>query len=267
MTQKETLLQAQEKAHIIGEHTKSFVNKNECYQIDKDVLLAHIREIYDIAYAIPVSVAPQAPQVEVIVETIYKQESHVEKATLVVEPVAPITATMEPATAEDDDLMIQIDAVTEEIEPEKPIVEAKKPQEPEKPVVSQQIIPEKPQFHNDYIHPHHFAPIETHPITASPLKKENEIESHEPISSAPLQNKLHPQKILNLRAEIGINDKFTFMKHLFNGNDESYQTALHDLNNLKTFAEATEYIVSNFSWEIEDPIVKKFIEIVHRRFL
>lgn len=82
--------------------------------------------------------------------------------------------------------------------------------------------------------------------------------------------KIALQPIKDLRAAIGINDKFQFMEELFNKDEALFESSIKTINAYKNFAEAQFWIKQNlrnkFNWEEESATVMAFDQLVKRRF-
>lgn len=81
-----------------------------------------------------------------------------------------------------------------------------------------------------------------------------------------LSRKMQSQPISDISAAIGLNDKFLFIKELFNNNTEIYNITINTLNKASDFNNAIQYIDSNFKWDFENPTVQKVLELIRRRF-
>lgn len=82
-------------------------------------------------------------------------------------------------------------------------------------------------------------------------------------------DKLQENKVLDLRTTIGINDKFLFINELFEGNMRIYDEAIQKLNASTTMAQADILLLDLkivYNWDSESPTVKKFVELVRRKF-
>jgi len=73
--------------------------------------------------------------------------------------------------------------------------------------------------------------------------------------------------ILDLTRAIGINDKFFFIKELFNGDSELYGNTLRKLNQFNDITAAMIFIHENFSWKSDNEAASRFIELVRRKLL
>lgn len=86
-----------------------------------------------------------------------------------------------------------------------------------------------------------------------------------------LADKHAKNPIANLEKSIGINQKFSFIKHLFNNDKTAYAEALQMLNSCAGFLEADDYVQNQlkkkYNWDEEALHVIKFIDLVERRYL
>jgi hypothetical protein len=77
-------------------------------------------------------------------------------------------------------------------------------------------------------------------------------------------------KIINehkdIRSFIGINDKFLFIRELFNGDSVQYNECLEEINRTNSIKEAFE-INSRYKWDKEEDSTKLFTEILNRKFV
>jgi hypothetical protein len=90
------------------------------------------------------------------------------------------------------------------------------------------------------------------------------------IPKTELQEKLALDPIKDLKAAIGINDKFQFIATLFNGDEKAFEMAVKIINGFKIYAEAQFWIKSNLreqnKWDETAEVVKAFDLLVKRRF-
>lgn len=76
--------------------------------------------------------------------------------------------------------------------------------------------------------------------------------------------------IKDLRKGIGINDRFTFVRELFRGDDAFYERSIKTINSFHIFSEA-EYWINRelkykIGWDEDKEVVKHFYQLVRRRF-
>jgi len=84
-----------------------------------------------------------------------------------------------------------------------------------------------------------------------------------------IADKLQENQVVDLRTTIGINDKFLFINELFEGNMRIYDEAILKLNTSTTMAQADMLLLDlkiAYNWDSESPTVKKFVELVRRKF-
>ena len=90
------------------------------------------------------------------------------------------------------------------------------------------------------------------------------------ITNTELQEKLALDPIKDLKAAIGINDKFQFISTLFNGDEKAFEQGVKTINGFKIYAEAQFWIKSNLreqnKWDETAEAVKAFDLLVKRRF-
>ena len=81
--------------------------------------------------------------------------------------------------------------------------------------------------------------------------------------------RLQHKRIQDMKAAIGINEKFQFINELFEGNMKEYNVAVDQINNFSSNEEAESYI-SNletvYKWQPDNQIAENFKELVERRF-
>jgi hypothetical protein len=76
---------------------------------------------------------------------------------------------------------------------------------------------------------------------------------------------LKSKPVSNLGEAIGINDKFLFIREIFNGSLESYNTTISRLETAATFGEARE-IIGGLTGNMENEAVKQLTDLLKRKF-
>lgn len=79
------------------------------------------------------------------------------------------------------------------------------------------------------------------------------------------ESKLSNGPISSLKAAIGINDRFLFIREIFNNNNEKYNTVIDQLDKLETIQEAVDYLKVNLTLQKNDTSLK-FVDLLKRRF-
>lgn len=81
----------------------------------------------------------------------------------------------------------------------------------------------------------------------------------------PLDSKLTIGRVTSLRAAIGLNDRFLFIREIFDNNSEKYNKVIDHLDTLEQIQEAVEYLKANLSLQKNEASMK-FVELLKRRF-
>lgn len=76
--------------------------------------------------------------------------------------------------------------------------------------------------------------------------------------------------IKDLKKGIGINDRFTFVRELFRGDEAFYERSIKTINGFHAFSEA-EYWINRelkykMAWDEDKDVVRHFYQLVRRRF-
>jgi hypothetical protein len=88
-------------------------------------------------------------------------------------------------------------------------------------------------------------------------------------SSKTIADKLHRNPIKDLKAAIGINEKFLFINKLFQGDLQSYSAAVDKINSTADLSAAKQIaadLAGQMNWDDDNEHVKNFMELVERRF-
>ena len=109
--------------------------------------------------------------------------------------------------------------------------------------------------------------VKTETPPAAP-KKETLKEPAKNKTKESVSEKLQYNKIADLKAAIGINEKFQFINELFDGNMKEYTVAIDQINNFSSFSEAETYLANlkeMYKWDTENAVALNFEELVQRR--
>lgn len=71
--------------------------------------------------------------------------------------------------------------------------------------------------------------------------------------------------INSLNAAIGINDRFLFIREVFDGNNDTYEQAISRLESIETVADAKAVIISYTGNNTENEAVKQLLDLVKRK--
>ena len=91
-----------------------------------------------------------------------------------------------------------------------------------------------------------------------------------PSQKATLADLHRQQKIENIKSYIGVNQRFMFIRELFDNNTEEYNKALDELERQNTYIEAFNHLRNQYAqphrWKMDSEEVVEFLEIVAKRF-
>jgi hypothetical protein len=100
-------------------------------------------------------------------------------------------------------------------------------------------------------------------IVGEAFQKERSI--NDTIGENKSEPKLTNSPITSLRATIGLNDRFLFIREIFNNNTEKYNKVIETLDTLDTIQEAVEYLKANLTMQKNEASLR-FVELLKRRF-
>ncbi len=80
-----------------------------------------------------------------------------------------------------------------------------------------------------------------------------------------LSSKFYDKPIKDIPAAIGINEKFRYIRELFDGDSSSYNKTIAYLNEVKSESDAVEYFNSNFDWDHDDKLVRMLLNLTSRK--
>jgi hypothetical protein len=77
----------------------------------------------------------------------------------------------------------------------------------------------------------------------------------------------HAKPISDLLSAIGINDRFTFIRELFNNDTAAFENAVKTLNDSASFNDAYNYMIQHFNWDMDSEAVQHLLGIIRRKFI
>lgn len=80
-----------------------------------------------------------------------------------------------------------------------------------------------------------------------------------------VDSKLTNGPITNLRTAIGLNDRFLFIREIFDNNADKYNNIIENLDKLETIQQAVEFLKANLTLQKNETSMK-FVELLKRRF-
>lgn len=117
-----------------------------------------------------------------------------------------------------------------------------------------------------------------HEMFASSPSIAHKFEDHETLadrialnqSSHSVSDHLHKVPVKDLKAAIGLNEKFQFINQLFNGDSQKYNASVEHLNTCGSSNKAQEFMKTislDYNWEKQPSVASLFMDIVERRYL
>ena len=83
--------------------------------------------------------------------------------------------------------------------------------------------------------------------------------------SVKLEHKLSNMPVSSLQSAIGVNDRFQYIRELFDGNSDLYNETVTKLDSMNEIKDAVVYLQNNFKWK-KTEISLKFVNLLKRRF-
>ena len=80
-----------------------------------------------------------------------------------------------------------------------------------------------------------------------------------------LEFKLSNRPVSSIKTAIGINDRFQYIRELFEGDPEKFAITVNELDSKQNIREAVDYLRKNFRWRKSETSLK-FVNLVKRRF-
>jgi hypothetical protein len=73
------------------------------------------------------------------------------------------------------------------------------------------------------------------------------------------------KQVTDLMAAIALNERFTFIRELFNNDKKAFEAAISELNNAGSYNTACENLVQ-YNWDMEDDTVKVLLDLLRRKY-
>jgi|WetSurMetagenome_2_1015567.scaffolds.fasta_scaffold73555_3 hypothetical protein len=71
----------------------------------------------------------------------------------------------------------------------------------------------------------------------------------------------------DLYTAIGINDRFTFIRELFNNDKNAFESTIHTLNEADSFNDAYNFMIRNYDWNMDSEAVQLLLDIIRRKYI
>jgi hypothetical protein len=95
--------------------------------------------------------------------------------------------------------------------------------------------------------------------------KEKSVNDSRSDDMSKLEHKLSNRPVSSIQSAIGINDRFQYIRELFEGSADNFVKAVSDLDSMNDIKEAVDYMQKNFKWKKNESSLK-FVNLIKRRF-
>ncbi|OFX87796.1 MAG: hypothetical protein A2W99_15885 [Bacteroidetes bacterium GWF2_33_16] len=235
-----------------------FDNPNQIHQIDIDLALSKVRNLYDLLLKLNAQGTYISEYQSEEKSTIHKPTEKLLEVRVVeeIEKHHPKPVTKKQELVEQPDPVIIIEKRDENKETAKP-VELKKVI-----VLKEEKIKKEPakQYKSDASHEIMADKFQSRAFMHDTIGKEKS-------DKKDVSSKLKSKPIKDINSAIGLNDKFVFIRELFNGDKNQFGETIQLLNNFDTFENAISYLKDSFTWDFEDENVEKLVELVRRKYI
>jgi len=133
---------------------------------------------------------------------------------------------------------------------------------------------------DEFFEPEPDVPIEEKPVPPADKRKKSGILSdslggnkvlgesiHQPIQYQEISSRLQAKPVTNLAASIGINERFLYIRELFGNDTKKYEHAIEIMNNAANFNDAYNYMMREYTWDMDSELVQELLELVRRKFI
>lgn len=226
----------------------------------------------------PAQAAPPISEIPVQDEQVAPAEKEFEKEKPPLAPtVNPVVEEKEieetiPAAQMPEQEQIPAEEKAEEVQED---VNSGKQQEDVQPEATTSTEPEKPQApiaEKEVVIPEQQAPAQRLKTTLDLFAQEAPEslgEKLKPKNDPSIAERMEQSPISDLRAAIGINEKFLFINELFKGNLNLYNKTIDELNALETINGAFTYLVETkvqYQWDENTAAFSKLKALIERKF-
>ena len=73
--------------------------------------------------------------------------------------------------------------------------------------------------------------------------------------------------VSTILAAIGINDRYTFIRELFNNDPSAFERTIRSLDEATDFNTAYNYLTDQFDWDMDGEVVQSLLEIIRRKHI
>ena len=208
----------------------------------------------------------EEPETNRIIQEEFKPEATVSEKTETTDVEKTKVIDKEPET---ETVKLEEDKIQEEVTEFEAIEEISEPEIPE-PVKVQEEIPEEITEEKKEI-----------PVSGEvELEEEEQVETDRRLGDSflkgksvndiiedqnKLEFKLSNRPVESIQTAIGINDRFQYIRELFDGKPEKFKETVSSIDSMNNIQEAVVFLQQNFKWKKNETSLK-FVNLVKRRF-
>jgi hypothetical protein len=235
--------------HDVADRLQGYGHLSEIPKIEIDLFLSKIRNVYEEIYQSGKAHLEDVASDKLIDKVVPVQQEVKEVQQSVFELV-------------DDQVVNDVPILNvtreEKISPEEPprVIEEKKEEIPAN------TLTKPTEEHHKEVKTKHEPEILADRFTAPPSFHESL--AHNKVVPD-LSSKLQSMPIQDIQHSISLNEKFVFIKELFEGNSALYSDTIRKLNEASGYESAMQYIYNNFKWDMDGEIASRLVDLVRRK--
>lgn len=73
--------------------------------------------------------------------------------------------------------------------------------------------------------------------------------------------------VASIVSAIGINDRYNFIRELFNNDINGFENTIRILDEAANFNEAYNYMIQNFDWDMDSETVQLLLDIIRKKYI
>jgi len=233
------------------------IEKGSLSNIDRDLILEKLRKTYD-------SILFEEESAKIIVSTPQIPQVKVDKTLEI--PTKPTKPEVKPQGKQE----LRPNNTVEKTESPRNIEKKSIFEKTEVPSTTEKVPYKETEHHEHKIKEKSILKVEQPESIAEKFqgKRKSMTESlSNQISVKPIASQLQDKPIADLTKEIGVHDRFLFIKELFDGNNNRYEETINKLNQFNDISEALIYLQENFNWNDNNKAANRFIDLIRRKLL
>ena len=73
--------------------------------------------------------------------------------------------------------------------------------------------------------------------------------------------------VMTILSAIGINDRYTFIRELFNNDTAAFEKAIYRLDESADFNAAYNYLIQQYDWDMNSEVVQILLDVIRRKYI